>query len=167
MISSKRLILKPLTHDQLIKYIQNDGALETELGINPSPRVISPALAEALTETVLPNVADEGKNHLFSTLWAIILKEENKMIGDVCFVGEPDEEGEIEIGYGMYEEYRGNGYMTEAVACILAWAQKQDGVKSVFAQTAKDNAASFSILVTNNFERVGEDEQLFNWRLVF
>lgn len=167
MISSDRLVLKPLTHDQLVKYIKNDNSLETTLKLNPSHKTISPQLQEALEETILPNVADTGKNHLFSTLWAIILKAESRMVGDVCFVGEPDTEGEIEIGYGTYENYRGNGYMTEAVACILEWAKRQDHVKSVFAQTAKDNPASYRILEKNGFEKIGEDDGLFNWRLVF
>ena len=166
MIASQRLILKPLTYQQLIKYIQNDGSLEAELKLNPTTRIITPALREALSETILPNVSDAGKNHLFSTLWGIILKTESRMVGDVCFVGEPDEQGEIEIGYGTYEPFRGKGYMTEAVACLLDWAKRQDHVKSVFAQTAKENHASYVILEKNKFEKVGEDDTLFNWRLI-
>lgn len=167
MISSQNLILKPLSHDQLIKYIANDGSLEAELKLNPTHKIISPELKEALEETILPNVADTGKNHLFSTLWGIILKTESRMVGDICFVGEPDEAGEVEIGYGTYDDYRGKGYMTEAVACIIEWAKRQDNVKSIFAQTAKDNPASYKILEKNHFEKVGEDEGLFNWRLEF
>ncbi len=165
MISSHRLILKPLTHGQLIKYIKNDNSLEAELKLNPTSKVISPELREALEETILPNVADAGKNHLYNTLWAIILKAESRMVGDICFVGEPDENGEIELGYGTYEAFRGNGYMKEAVACLLEWVKMQDRVKSVFAQTAKDNPASFAVLEKNNFVKVGEDETLFNWKL--
>lgn len=167
MIESEQLILKPLTHSQLIKYIANDNSLEAELKLNPTHKVISEALQEALIETILPNVADTGKNHLFSTLWGIILKSESRMIGDICFVGEPDVEGEIEIGYGTYEDFRGKGYMTEAVACILTWARRQDNVKSVFAQTAKNNPASWHILIKNHFEKVGEEDDLLSWRLKF
>ena len=165
MISSERLILKSLSHDQLIKYIENDNSLERELKLNPTQKIISSELREALEETILPNVADTGKNHLFSTLWAIILKEESRMVGDVCFVGEPDENGEIELGYGTYEPFRGKGYMKEAVSCIIEWVKMQENVKSIFAQTAKDNPASFAVLVKNNFEKVGEGEGVFNWRL--
>ncbi|TKC05555.1 GNAT family N-acetyltransferase [Pedobacter polaris] len=167
MISSQNLILKPLSHNQLIKYIANDDSLERELKLNPTKKVISPELREALAETILPNVADTGKNHLFSTLWTIILKAESRMVGDICFVGEPTEDGEIEIGYGTYENFRGKGYMTEAVACIIDWAKRQDNVKSIFAQTAKDNPASWHILEKNNFEKVNEDGNLLSWRLKF
>ncbi|TCC86458.1 N-acetyltransferase [Pedobacter frigiditerrae] len=167
MISSQNLILKPLSHDQLIKYIANDNSLEAELKLNPTKKIITPELREALAETILPNVADTGKNHLFSTLWTIILKAESRMVGDICFVGEPAEDGEIEIGYGTYEDFRGKGYMTEAVACIIEWAKRQDNVKSIFAQTAKDNPASWHILESNHFEKVDEDGNLLSWRLKF
>ena len=167
MIESKNLILKPLSHSQLIKYIANDNSLERELKLNPTVKIISPELREALAETILPNVADTGKNHLFSTLWGIILKAESRMVGDVCFVGEPAKDGEIEIGYGTYESYRGKGYMTEAVACIVDWAKRQDNVKSIFAQTARDNPASWRILQKNGFEKVNEDGDLLSWRLKF
>ena len=104
MIETERLILKPLTYGQLKKYIRPDNSLETELKLNVTSRTISPELKEALEQTILPNVADTGKNYLFSTLWTVISKEENKMVGDLCFVGEPNTEGEVEIGYGTYEE---------------------------------------------------------------
>lgn len=167
MISSQNLILKPLSHQQLIKYIANDGSLERELKLNPTRKEITPSIREALEETILPNLADTGKNHLFSTLWAIVLKVESRMIGDICFLGEPAEDGEIELGYATYEAYRGKGYMNEAVACIIDWAKRQDNVTSIFAQTAKDNPASWHILAKNNFEKVAEDEDVWSWRLKF
>ncbi|RZL34640.1 MAG: N-acetyltransferase [Pedobacter sp.] len=150
-----------------MKYIANDNSLERELKLNPTVKIISPELREALTETILPNVAYSGKNHLFSTLWGVILKAESRMVGDVCFVGEPAADGEIEIGYGTYENYRGKGYMTEAVACMIDWAKRQDNVRSIFAQTAKDNPASWRILEKNGFVKVDEDGNLLSWRLTF
>jgi ribosomal-protein-alanine N-acetyltransferase len=166
MISTERLILKPLSYQQLIKYIANDGSLERELKLNPTRKIISAELREALEGTILPNVGDSGKNHLFNTLWTIIVKDESRMVGDVCFVGEPDENGEIEIGYGTYEDFRGKGYMTEAVGSMIEWASRQDFVKSIFAQTAKDNPSSYAVLEKNGFEKIGEGEGVFNWRLI-
>ena len=167
MISSKNLILKPLSASQLFKYMANDNSLERELKLNPTAKTITQAITASIEETILPNLSDSGKNHLFSTLWAIILKSESRMVGDICFVGEPDVDGEVELGYLTYEAYRGKGYMTEAIACILDWAKRQEFVKSVFAQTAKSNPASYKILEKNNFVKVGEDDELYNWRLIF
>jgi len=166
MIETNRLIIKPLSYGQLIKYIRNDNSLETELNLNPTSRSISPDLKEALEQTILPAVADPDKNYLFSTLWTMILKPENKMVGDLCFVGEPNDGGEIEIGYGTYEEFQGKGFMAEAVAGLTGWAKKQPGVKAIVASTNKDNIASFTILIRNNFTKTGESETMFKWRLV-
>ena len=165
MIETERLILKPLTYGQLQKYIRLDNSLETELNLNESSRTISHELKEALDQTILPNVADTGKNYLFSTLWTVISKDENKMVGDLCFVGEPNTEGEVEIGYGTYEEFRKRGFMTEAVAGMIKWAEKQPNIRSIIASTDKSNIDSYSILERNNFIKSGETETLYNWRL--
>ena len=165
MIETERLILKPLTYEQLKKYIRIDNSLETELNLNETSRNISTELAEALERTILPNVADTSKNYLFSTLWTVISKEENKMVGDLCFVGEPNTEGEVEIGYGTYEEFRKRGFMTEAVAGIIKWAEKQPNIRAIIASTEKSNIDSYSILERNSFIKFGETETLYNWRL--
>jgi [ribosomal protein S5]-alanine N-acetyltransferase len=165
MIETERLILIPLTHEQLIKYMRLDNSLETDLNLNEASRTISPELKEALGQTILPNVADKNKNYLFSTLWTVISKDENKMVGDLCFVGEPNEEGEVEIGYGTYEEFRKRGFMTEAVGGMIKWAEKQPNIRSIIASTEKSNIDSFSILERNNFIKFGETGTLYNWRL--
>ena len=167
MIETERFRIQPLTYDQLVKYIRNDNTLETELHLNSTSRSISPELNEALEQTILPAVADSTKNYLFSTLWTIISKSENKMVGDLCFVGEPNADGEIEVGYGTYEEFQGKGFMTEAVGGLIAWAKKQAGVKAFIASTDKSNVASYSVLIKNNFIKTGETETMFNWRLPF
>jgi len=165
MIKTKRLVLKPLCYEQLKKYMRLDNSLEKELNLNETSRTISPELKEALEQTILPNVADKSKNYLFYTLWTVISTEENKMVGDLCFVGEPNTEGEVEIGYGIYEEFRKRGFMTEAVAGIIKWAEKQPNIRSIIASTDKSNIDSYSILERNNFIKSGETETLYNWRL--
>lgn len=167
MIETQRLILKPLTYSQLIKYIKADNSLETELNLYPTSRIISPELKEALELTILPNVADKTKNYLYSTLWTIISKSDNKMVGDICIIGEPNAKGEIEIGYGTYDEFQGKGYMTEAVASLIMWAKGQPNVLSIIASTDKMNIASYKILMKNNFIKVGETGTLLHWKLIF
>jgi [ribosomal protein S5]-alanine N-acetyltransferase len=165
MIETERLIIVPLTYSQLVKYSKCDNSLEQELNLNETSRIISDELKEALEQTILPNVADTTKNYLYSTLWTAISKTENKMIGDLCIVGEPNAEGEIEIGYGTYSEFQIKGFMTEIVRGMVEWAKTQPFVKSIIASTNKTNVASFKILEKNNFVKIGETETLFNWKL--
>jgi [ribosomal protein S5]-alanine N-acetyltransferase len=166
MLETDRLFIQPLSYNQLLKYVKNDNSLEAELNLNKISRSISAELKEALEQTILPNVFDASKNYLFSTLWTVILKKENKMVADLCFVGEPNSDGEIEIGYGTYEAFRNNGYMREAVCRIIEWAKTQSNVKSIIASTEKDNVSSYSILEKNNFIKSGETDDLLNWRLI-
>jgi len=164
MIETKRLILKPLNYDQLLKYIKCNNSLEEELNLNRASRTISLELKDALEQTILPNVADKSKNYLYSTLWTAISKAGNRMIGDFCINGEPNEEGEIEIGYGTYEEFQNRGYMTEIVSGIIEWTKKQPIIKSIIASTDKMNIASGRVLEKNGFTKIGETDTLLNWK---
>jgi RimJ/RimL family protein N-acetyltransferase len=104
-------------------------------------------------------------DYLFFTLWTVILKSENRMVGDLCFRGTPGENGSIEIGYGTYEDFRGNGFMTEAVGGMINWAKMQPLVKSIVASTDKTNVASMVILQKNGFVKSGESDDFFHWKL--
>ena len=167
MLETKRLLIKPLTYNQLVKYIKADDSLEEELQLNSNSRVVPEILKEKMTLNILPKVGDSSIDYLFVTLWTAINKEKNWMVCEVCFKGEPNCEGEIEIGYGTQPQFQGNGFMKEAVGGMIEWAKTQPKVKSIFAQTLKDNIASYTILERNNFIKVGESETLFQWRLTF
>lgn len=164
MIETERLILKPLTYEQLLKYAKCDNALEAELKLNETSRTISSELKEALQQTIIPNVADTTKDYLYSTIWTAVSKAENKMIGDFCMYGEPNPEGEIEIGYGTYDDFQNKGFMTEIVKGMIKWFKSQEKVRSVMASTDKTNTASFRVLEKNHFIRTGETETLFHWK---
>ncbi len=165
MIETKRLLILPLNYDQLIKYIAADNSLEEELNLNETNRTMSPELKEALEQTILPGVIDVSKNYLFSTLWTIISRERNAMVGDLCLINGEAESGEIEIGYGTYEQFRGNGYMSEALGGMTIWLQKQKIFSKLIANTEKSNVASFKVLLKNKFVKSGETTSLFNWNL--
>ena len=164
MVETERLILLPLTYPQLLKYRASDHSLDEELGLNQTERTISPDLEEALAQTILPSVADKLKNYLFFTLWSVIVKAENRMVGDLCFIGEPNVGGEIQIGYGTYDKFRGMGYMTEAVGGMLKWAEKQPLVTCIIAGTEMNNVASAKVLQKNGFEKFAESGKLYCWR---
>jgi RimJ/RimL family protein N-acetyltransferase len=156
-------MLKPLTWQELQCYAQNDGSLEELLGLLPGKRQISPELKEALEETILPGVKAAGENYFFSTLWSVLLKNERQMAGDLCFMGPPDEHGQIEVGYGTYEAFRGRGLMTEALGGLLRWAALQPGVRAVTAKTDPANTASQEVLSKNGFQKTVESEGFIHW----
>ena len=75
----------------------------------------------------------------------IIEKKDGTYIGDLCFKGLNDD-GSVEIGYGITEENQGKGYATEAVNEAVMWALQQPGVTRVEAETEPDNNISQRVL---------------------
>jgi RimJ/RimL family protein N-acetyltransferase len=122
-------------------------------------------LKEALEQLILPQVADSGDNILFSTLWTIIDKQKKLMVGDLCFKGTPNVQGEIEIGYGTYKDFQGKGFMTEAIKAISHWALSQAEVETILAETGKENITSHKTLSRNNFKAYKNVENMIWWRL--
>ncbi|MBB5624082.1 RimJ/RimL family protein N-acetyltransferase [Pedobacter cryoconitis] len=166
MVTTERLIIKPLTLKQLQKYILADGSLEEEFQTHYIPRTITFELQEAIEQTIIPKLNDSKYDYLYTTLWIIIAADSNHLIGDLCFIGEPNEEGEIEIGYGIYESFREKGYMKEAINGMIQWASEQHQVKSIIAHTTKFNQASFILLQKNNFVKIDELEFLYKWQFM-
>lgn len=87
------------------------------------------------------------------------------MVADFCFKGTPNRAGEIEIGYGTYEEFQGNGFMTEALGAMIAWAFSQPNVNTILAETDQTNEASHSTLVKNNFKQYKVVDAMIWWKL--
>jgi len=164
-IEAAGIQLRPLNHHQLVQYIKLDPDLEKEWGLKPSSRSISVELKETLEDTIMPSVADKSKNYLFSTLWTVISKDLNQMVAAICFKGEPNHQGEIEIGYGTFESFQGKGFMTKAVAAIIPWASEQSNVVSITAETEKSNSASIVVLEKNQFTKVNEMGSKCYWKL--
>lgn len=165
MLETERLLIIPLTYSQMLKYIASDNSLETELGLKPSARTIVPELKEALEETILPGVADPNRDYLYSTLWSIIDKSIQERVGDFCFKGEPNAEGEIEIGYGIDSAFQNKGYITEAISAAVNWARTQPVVQFITAETEKENVPSMRVMEKAGFTKFKETETMIWWHL--
>lgn len=163
-LETDRLIIFPLSHQQLGLYLQAENKLEDTLGLYRGNRTISVELMDALKETILPAVFSSN-NYLFATLWTIVHKERNQMVADLCFKGIPNHAGEIEIGYGTYEEFQGNGFMTEALGAMIAWAFSQPNVNTMLAETDQTNEASHRTLLKNNFKQYKVVDAMIWWKL--
>ena len=86
-------------------------------------------------------------------IW-MIEKTDGTHVWDLCFKG-LRENGIAEIGYGILEEYRRQGYATEAVQAACRWAFRHAEVKSLEAETETENAASQRVLEKCGFRPNG------------
>lgn len=79
--------------------------------------------------------------------------------GQICggwaFRGAPDEEGRVEISYGLAPSGRG-GLMTDAVRAAINWASQQSSVRYVWAGVDHDNGPSVRVLERAGLVRIGD-----------
>jgi ribosomal-protein-alanine N-acetyltransferase len=88
--------------------------------------------------------------------WAICLKENNKLIGNVYFQKqEPEEFLTWEIGYVLNPIYWGKGYATESCSKILDYAFHPLNVRRIVAMCNPKNTASWKLLERLNLRREG------------
>ncbi|GAA4297551.1 GNAT family N-acetyltransferase [Nibribacter koreensis] len=166
LVENERLALTPLSKEQLHLYLLNDGSLERQLGVGYSPKDINQDLQDGLQRHFLPLVEKHPEDFFYYTLWSIVLKLENVLVGDICFKGAPDEEGQVEIGYGTYDRYQNKGIMSEAVQLLLSWCQSRPDIKAVLAETETGNTASEKILIKNAFTRYHHGRDNSWWKFL-
>ena len=160
-LETQRLLILPLSQSQLQSYLEPD-ALENELGLLKNNRIVPQLLTDKIA-AILPRMTDRKNNYLFHTFWTIIDKTKNVMVADLCFKGEPNN-GEVEIGYGTYEQFQRKGYMAEAVGAIIAWTFENNSVTSIYAGTDPGNQASQKVLLKNHFRLVAVKNDIIEWR---
>jgi RimJ/RimL family protein N-acetyltransferase len=97
--------------------------------------------------------------------YQVIRRADGHVIGDVGFMGPPDVTGAVSVGCGITEDARGQGYATEALGAVLAWARGQSGLTCVLADTTRSNVASQRLLERVGMRRVGEDGELLYYML--
>jgi RimJ/RimL family protein N-acetyltransferase len=72
------------------------------------------------------------------------------LVGTGGYMGPPDADGMVEIGYSVSEQWRGQGFATEMVAAFVERA-KELGVRRVTARTLSSNPPSIAVLERNGF----------------
>jgi len=166
MIETDRLIILPLNYEQLDLYLQANGRLEKLLHLTDNGRTIAPDVKEMVSAFTLPKIKKAGiPNYLFFTFWIVIEKQTRTIVAELGFKGEPNEKGEIEIGYGTMPAQRGKGFMTEAVGGMIAWAKDQADIKHILAETEEKNIASVKIVQKNNFQFIRKKGKMLWWKI--
>ena len=106
-------------------------------------------------QEMLQGCLDHPEQWEWYAVWIIECKDGSN-VGDLSFKGLNDD-GSVEIGYGINETKQGQGYATEAVNAAVLWALRQPGVTRVEAETEPDNQASQRVLEKCGFVPSGID----------
>ena len=160
-LQTERLELLPLTALQLEKWLKKPDELEREIMCSYRATPLCGDFRTVVEGQLAAARADAQRNYPWHTFWFLIRRYDRVVVGSACFHGAPVETGEAEIGYGLGDGFCGQGYMTEAVQAITAWALAQPGVKTVIAETEIDNLPSQNVLIRCGFRERSRGESVW------
>ena len=97
------------------------------------------------TREYLTQVQKQYENGEFYD-WAVILRDEMKMIGSCGFTSFDDDNSSGEIGYVLNPDFWGQGLMSEAVTAVLGFGFERLGLHRIEAKYMQENIRSRKVL---------------------
>lgn len=167
MITTLRLELHPLSMNQLMLGLTSINDLSDSLAIPLEADLFEGVVQRAVTLKIEKMKTASVETHDWFTYWMIVLKEENIGVGLAGFKGIPDPSGSVEIGYGLNEKYRANGYMSESVRALVQWAFEHENCTKVTATSVLvSNLASQKVLKNAGFSLDSSTTEYQNYSIV-
>lgn len=97
---------------------------------------------------------DAGLNKWFVRF--IVLRTSNEVIGSTSFHGAPDKDGMVEIGLGIEEKFRNQGYAKEALLGMWRWVCTKPEVRTLRYTVSASNIPSMRIIQGYGFAHKGQ-----------
>jgi [ribosomal protein S5]-alanine N-acetyltransferase len=160
MIETRRLQLQPLSYDELGLLLDERP---TQLGEISLADLKEDDIPRRLIEINRDKMAmlPIGE-HIWCTCFLMINRGTLRAVGSLGFKGVPVD-GEVEVGYGTAETCQGQGYMGEALAGLLDWANETGQCRKVVADAHVDNIASQRVLLKCGFSQVGVSGEMLHF----
>lgn len=137
MIETQRLRIHIASRDEMERIIETESNEELKTAY----------------QEMLKGCLDHPEQWTWYAIW-IIEDKDGVSVGDLCFKG-LESNGSVEIGYGIYDEYRKKGFATEAVEAVVKWAMEQPEINQIEAEADPDNIASQNVLAKCGFIPTG------------
>ncbi len=162
-IETERLILRDASVDDAEDMFEYAKLEEVTKYLSWKPHI---SLKDS--EKILDLLSKEAKEKDSYVLKAIVLKENDKMIGTIDARIFGDGLKDAEFGYCLNPKYWNKGYMSEALKAFMEALHKEHGVENVFGSFERENIASKRVMQKNemyyyetvrrNFKNKGEVE---------
>lgn len=162
-IETERLILRDASVDDAEDMFEYAKLEEVTKYLSWKPHI---SLKDS--EKILDMLSKEAKEKDSYTLKAIVLKENDKMIGTIDARIFGDGLKDAEFGYCLNPKYWNKGYMSEALKAFIQALHKEHSVENVFGSFERENIASKRVMQKNemyyyetvkrNFKNKGEVE---------
>lgn len=166
MLITNRLEIQALTLQQLEIGISSLDELSNLLNLSLVPNLFEGIVQRAVNMKIQKMKIAPVELHEWYTYWLIVIKREEVGVGLAGFKGSPDQNGSVEIGYGLFESYRGKGYMSEAVQALIDWAFLHSECNKVTAtDVLKNNYASQKTLLHSGFNLDSQSPKGLNYSI--
>ena len=157
ILETKRCIIRELTIEDL-------DALYELYDDTDSKRFLQPLSGDKGKERELLRAYIEKVYSLYGYgYWAVISKEDGRMIGRAGFSPYAEENEDASLGYVIHRDYRQKGYALEVCGAIKEHAAELLGFTRIGAVTHADNRASRKLLAGIGFDLDKEEEGLCHY----
>jgi [ribosomal protein S5]-alanine N-acetyltransferase len=167
-LETSRLRLFPMSPAALLALFEGVPQFEREIGL----RVAVGLRDFYVSDEVSPDWIAQIRASTTADPWihGFAVVERETVVGSAGYKGPPDEEGAVEIAYGIVPACQGQGYATEAAEALVAYAFDHPAVRLVRAHTLPTGVASARVLVKCGFSHIGEvldpeDGLVWRWEL--
>ena len=155
-IETVHLELIPYSPDHLLALIEGDERFEERFGLPAAEGLRAFIVSDEVSPAWLSRLRASSTADPWVHGFAIVHRESRSVIGNVGFKGPPDEQGMVEIAYGIVPAFQGRGYATEAAEAAVMFAFGNSRVRRVRAHTLPTPNASTRVLEKCGFEYTGE-----------
>jgi [ribosomal protein S5]-alanine N-acetyltransferase len=162
-IITERLVLIPATYNIILSLLRKETQEIEKLGLKVNqnwPTADTYDVLNFFAQTMNETQVFTG----FDTTWMIIKKDNLEIVGDAGFKGNPNEKGEVEIGYGIVDEEQRKGYGFEAVQVLIKWGFDHKNVNVIKAECLKENIGSIRILQKIGMDEVARNNEFIFWK---
>lgn len=149
VLSTERLTLRQVSQQDVneIFFLRSDKTVLRYLAKSPAKSTEEASLfIKKINE--LENIND-------SITWGIQLKQQEKLIGTICYWNIIKEHYRAELGYALHPDWHGKGIMQEALYEVLKYGTSIMKVHSIEARVDLQNISSIKLLERNNFIKEG------------
>jgi ribosomal-protein-alanine N-acetyltransferase len=163
MIETEHLELIPFLPGHFLALIEGVPAFEERFGMRFADGLREYYVSDEVSPAWLAQLRASEAADPWVYGFAIVHREDDMVIGSVGFKGPPDEDGMVEIAYGIAPGYQKRGYATKAAEAGVAYAFNHPEVRLVRAHTMATPNASTRILSKCGFKFIGDVIDPVDW----
>jgi RimJ/RimL family protein N-acetyltransferase len=156
MIETDNLTLLPYAPDQILALIETPERYEAATGFAAADGLRDFFVSGEVSQEFLANLRELDGPDPWRLGFAVLHRDARAIIGGGGYKGPPDEQGMVEIAYGIVPTFQRRGYATEVAKALVVYALETDSVRLLRAHTLTEPNASTKVLKKCGFAFMGE-----------